>query len=155
MQAQQADGAALRSGLGGVATARRRPPSSWLTVAYLFVGGSIAAAAAGGLLGPLQSVAFLAIAVPTIAVLAISVWRRRPAHIWPWVAITVAFTLFLIGGVARYQLATTGNITASRSLIPDLITLPGYLLLAAGLLGFARSSSLEPQRKWSVVGVRH
>jgi diguanylate cyclase len=120
-------------------------------VAYLFVGGLIAAAAAGGLLGPFQSVAFLAIAVPTIAVLVISVWLRRPAHTWPWIAIAVAFTLFLIGGVARYELATIGNITASRSLIPDLITLPGYLLLAAGLLGFARSSSLEPQRRWSVV----
>jgi diguanylate cyclase len=120
-------------------------------VVYLFVGGSIAAAAAGGLLGPFQSIAFLAIAVPTIAVFVISVWLRRPAHTWPWVAIAIAFTLFLIGGVARYELATTGNITASRSLIPDLITLPGYLLLAAGLLGFARSSSLEPQRRWSVV----
>ncbi len=120
-------------------------------IAYLLIGGAVAVVAASGLLGAWQSVAFLAVTVPAIVVVAVSAWLHRPAIVWPWVAITVAFTLFLTGGVARYALATTGNITASRSLIPDLITLSGYLLLAAGLLRFSRSSSVEPQRKWSVV----
>jgi diguanylate cyclase (GGDEF)-like protein len=145
------DGLLWQGGDTAVDVARPRRLTSWPIVVYLLAGGSIVVAAAGGLLGAWESVAYLTIALATVAAMTVSVWRRRPSHIGHWVAIITAFVLFLVGGVARYQLAVTGNITESRSLIPDLLTLPGYLLLAAGLLGFARSSSVEPQRKWSVV----
>ena len=49
-----------------------------------------------------------------------------------------ALVVFVVGGAARMDLHTLGNTSASRSLIPDAITLPGYLLLAIGLSGLAR-----------------
>jgi len=128
-----------------------RMSRSWPLLAFLAIGLAVATAAAAGLLGAYEPLAFFAIAVAAIAALLGSVWVRRPSHVWPWIAIAVAFVLFLAGGIARVQLGTLGNLTESRSLIPDLIILPGYALLAAGLLGFSRSSSREPHRRWSIV----
>ena len=51
----------------------------------------------------------------------------------------MAFALFIVGGAARSSLGTMGDLTATRSLLPDMIALPGYLLLVVALLGFSRS----------------
>ncbi len=118
--------------------------------AYLLIGGAIAMAAAIGLFGQSEPYALAAIGVATLAALAISVWVRRPLHIWTWVAVAAALTLFLVSGAVRSELQTMGDLTSSRSLIPDLLTLPGYALLAAGLLGFSRRGALESHRQSSV-----
>jgi diguanylate cyclase (GGDEF)-like protein len=55
------------------------------------------------------------------------------------VCICGALILFLVSGAARQQLNSLGNLTASRSLIPDLFALPGYVVLGFALAGFARS----------------
>lgn len=131
--------------------ARVRVRPTGVMVTYLLAGGVLAAAATTGLLGPWEPLAFFAIAIATLVALIVSVWTRRPAHVWPWVAIAVAFALFLVGGVARQELDVMGDLTSGRSLLPDLIVLPGYALLAAGLLGFSRSSSREPHRRRSII----
>ncbi|HET6495218.1 MAG TPA: bifunctional diguanylate cyclase/phosphodiesterase, partial [Thermoleophilia bacterium] len=126
-----------------------RPPLAM--TAYLVVGGAVAVAAAAGLLGRLEPLALGCIGLATLAALAISVRVRRPSSTWPWAAVAIALGLFLIGGAARDQLQTLGNVTASRSLLPDVITLAGYALLAAGLLGFSRWGAPGLQRQSSVV----
>jgi diguanylate cyclase (GGDEF)-like protein len=67
------------------------------------------------------------------------------------VSIIVALALFLAAGFARAELNTLGNLSTSRSLIPDFLALPGYALLAAGLLGFSRSRVRGPHRHSSVI----
>ena len=50
-----------------------------------------------------------------------AVRHHRPALTWPWWAISGSMAFFLVGGALRVDLHTLGNITASRSLVPDLL----------------------------------
>ena len=131
----------------GTTRTRRRLPS--VATAYLLVGGAVAVAAACGLFAP-SEYALSGIGIVTLIALVISVAVRRPSHIWPWAAVALALALFMAGGLARAILPTMGNLTASRPLLPDILALLGYGLLAAGLLGFSRRAARGPLRQWSV-----
>ena len=122
-----------------------------VVIIYLLVGGLAATAAGVGLTGPYEPVVVLVLALAALLTLVLSVWLRRPVRLWPWVAIAGALTLFILAAVARATYNTTGNLTASRSLVPDLIVLPGYLLLAAGLFGFAPPSKHRPLDNSSIL----
>ena len=50
-----------------------------------------------------------------------------------------ALLLFVAGGAARQSLDTLGNLTASRSIVPDALTLPGYVAVGIGIIGFGRA----------------
>ena len=76
---------------------------------------------------------------------------RRPSHLWPWLVIAGALTLFMISSAMRADMQTLGNLSSSRPLLPDLLALPAYALLAAGLLGFSRRSTRTPLRQSSLV----
>ena len=108
------------------------------TNAYLLIGGAIALAAATGALRSAEPAALLVVGIATLLALAVSVRVRRPSRVWPWASIGGSFVLFMAGRRPRARLQTLGDLTSDRSLVPDLLALPGYLLLAAGLLGFAR-----------------
>jgi len=71
--------------------------------------------------------------------------------VWTWWTITAALVVFLIAAFARDSLHTVGNLTTSRSLIPDLISLPGYIVLATGLLGFCFARASKRERPLGVV----
>jgi len=98
-----------------------------------------------------SDIALASIGVATLMALVISVAVRRPSRIWPWAAIALALALFMAAGVERSSLPTMGNLTASRPLLPDLLALLGYALLAAGLLGFSRRQARGGHRQSSVV----
>jgi diguanylate cyclase (GGDEF)-like protein len=103
------------------------------------VAGAIWTALHGfGLLGPLETSTFHVLSVATFLATLLGIYWYRPAARWPWIAIAAALMLFVVGGVARTRLGTFGNLTPTRSLIPDLITIPGYILFAVGLAGLAR-----------------
>lgn len=51
----------------------------------------------------------------------------------PWVVIAVAVMLTLVSAGLRDALNTVGDLTSSRSLLPDAFSAPGYVLLALGL----------------------
>jgi diguanylate cyclase (GGDEF)-like protein len=89
-----------------------------------------------GLIGPLDQVTFFLLGFTTTCATVIGVRHHRPALRWPWVFVACALVIFLVGGMARLALNTTGDLTANRSLIPDLITLPGYLIVGTALGGF-------------------
>ena len=116
---------------------RTRPARDRLTSMYLTVG---ALAIASSVAFPqLETIVFLVLGVATAASVVGSVRVRRPAVVWPWACLVVAFALFIVGGAARSSLGTMGDLTETRSLLPDMIALPGYLLLVVALLGFSRS----------------
>jgi len=118
---------------------RRLAGAAWDrgTACYLFVG--MAAIVLGSLSEQVKPIAFLLVGITTILAVILSVRSRRPSQVWPWVCLVVAFVLFLVDVALRGSLGTLGNLTASRSLAPDILAMPGYTLLAVGLLGFARS----------------
>ncbi|HSH61859.1 MAG TPA: EAL domain-containing protein [Acidimicrobiales bacterium] len=101
------------------------------------LGTALAVVHASGILGPLQGVTFVLLGMAAIVSTIVGVRRHRPALRWPWALICGALTLFVVGGAAREGLQTLGNISSDRSIVPDLITLPGYVLLGVGLTGLA------------------
>ena len=137
----------------GAARRYLRAPS--IAVVYLLIGGSVAIAAATGLIGSWAPTVFFGEGVATLIILVVSVVVWRPSHVWPWAAAACALALFLADGVARTALHTLGNLTASRSILPDLITFPGYALLAVGLLGFSRTGKWGGQASGRHPGRSH
>ncbi len=121
--------------------ASRHPPIGRASALFLVAGVLFAALSAASMLGPVESIAFLLLGLATFTAIVMGLRRYRPDPMWPWLSITGALVLFLIAGAERTRLHTLGNLTATRSLLPDLIAIPGYLLLAAGLTSLARSNN--------------
>ena len=104
-----------------------------------------------GLLPATSSVALPLLSIATIGAIGWSVRHHRPAHAWTWWCVLAALTLFTVGGAARVQLRTLGVLTARRSIVPELITLPGYALLVAGLVGFVLARTRKSPRRLSTI----
>ncbi len=104
-----------------------------------------------GFFGAVGTYALCALAALTVITMVTSVRRYRPSSSWQWYAICAAMMLFFVGSAASGALGTLGNLTAHRSIIPDVITIPGYLVLAAGLLGFTRARTSNDGRSLGVV----
>ncbi len=107
--------------------------------AYAAVGGAWMAAHATGLLGGAAQYTFVLLTISAMVATVIGARTFRPSHRWPFVVIMFGFVLFVAGGAARESLHTLGDLSASRSITPDALTLPGYVLLGLGLLGFAHA----------------
>ena len=85
------------------------------------------------------------------AVLVIGIVIRRPKPVWPWLALVAMTILFAGAVVARSHYQTLGNLTKTRTLIPDLIAIPGYLFLAAGLVGFVIARTRATKHRLGIV----
>ncbi len=91
-----------------------------------------------GLLGSAADPTFVLLGIGAPIAMVVGIRRYHPAGRGPWVAMGGALIIFLVGVGLRVSFKTLGDLSASRSLLPDLVTLPGYLLLGVGLLGIAR-----------------
>ncbi len=76
----------------------------------------------------------------------IGIRRHRPAVQWPWWAMVMSGLLWTIGGVIGDLNHVTGDLTANRSLLPDVFSLPGYVLFGAALHGLLRSRQGNHER---------
>lgn len=103
------------------------------------VGGSAVIADAAGVLGPFEGSLFGALGIVALTATVWGIRVHRPARRRPLVCIAAAQLLFLVGGGLRVSLGTLGDLSADRSLLPDLVSLPGYALLGMGLWGFVRA----------------
>jgi diguanylate cyclase (GGDEF)-like protein len=108
----------------------------WL---YASIGGAWMLAHATGLLGGAAQYTFVLLVLSSIAATVAGARAFHPTHRWPFVVIMFGFVMFVAGGAARESLHTLGDLSASRSITPDILTLPGYVLLGLGLLGFAHA----------------
>src|SRR4051794_8194312 len=119
--------------------ARRQQRTRVYIRIYAVVGGAWMVAHATGLLGSASQYTFVLLTLSAIAATVVGSRAFVPSHRWPFVVIMVGFVLFVAGGAARESLQTLGDLSASRSITPDALTLPGYVLLGLGLLGFAHA----------------
>ena len=113
--------------------------------------GLAAFAVALALFGPTDHIILALMAVLAPVATIIGVVRHRPNPTWPWILVTIGFVLFIADGVARVDYNTVGNLTAHRSIIPDLLALPGYAALAAGLCGIVLCRSRSAMRRLGIV----
>ena len=124
----------------------RRPDSTtqaWLPRSpstVVLTGGIVWVVLLGtGALGSAEASTFAALGAVALITTITGLRWYRPALRWPWWCICAALVLFLVGGAAREQLGTLGDLSTHRSLIPDAITIPGYVLLALALGAFGHA----------------
>jgi diguanylate cyclase (GGDEF)-like protein len=86
------------------------------------------------LLGPQSDMALGFLTLATIAGAVYGTFRNAPPVRGPWFLLAASGVLFAIGAVTREALGITGDLSANRSLVPDMFSFPGYLLLIASLL---------------------
>lgn len=122
-----------------------------ITRRHLVVAAVWAVLIALALVGATNGIAFGLAAAGTISAFLFGIYRYRPARRAPWWMALSAFTLFVVGGVARDDLHTLGNLTVHRSLIPDLIVLPGYALLGAALIIIIRARTGSTRHRLGIV----
>ncbi len=102
------------------------------------LGVSVVALHALGAFGPFSDAALGVLGIFALAIAVIGIRRWRPLPAWPWWLQAVALGLFLLGGLARATLGTLGDLSPDRSLLPDLLTLPGYAFLAVSVVALIR-----------------
>src|SRR5574342_510969 len=76
---------------------------------------------------------YAAISIGASVAILYGVRRHRPIVATPWYLAAAAAVLGCIGMVSRLRLA--GAHVTVTSLVPDLVTIPAYGLLIAGLIG--------------------
>ena len=103
------------------------------------VGSLWLVAHATGLLGPLAELTYPLLSLGSVVAIVIGVRVNRPTVRQPWILLTGGMFLFFVGGVTRTAMGTLGVITAQRSIVPDLITIPGYFLAAAGFFAIVHA----------------
>jgi diguanylate cyclase (GGDEF)-like protein len=70
---------------------------------------------------------------------AVGLMIHRPTVMWPWLAMLGVGVLWTLSGALADHFEVTGDLSAGRSLVPDALALPGYLLFGAALQGWYRS----------------
>jgi diguanylate cyclase len=93
--------------------------------------------AALGLLGPLAEFSFVVLGIVSVASVGYGIHRWHPAPAWPWICIGGALAAWLIGGFLRQYYGTLGDLTDHRSVVPDVFSLFGYVLVLAGVAALA------------------
>ena len=64
--------------------------------------------------------------------------RHHVALRWPWWTLMVTAGLWTIASALRDSTGSTGDLSESRSLLPDLFAVPGYALFGLALTGVLR-----------------
>jgi diguanylate cyclase (GGDEF)-like protein len=102
------------------------------------VGATILVLHAFGVFGRYSDVTLLVLSITAVVAAVWGIRRWRPDPVRPWVLLVVALVLFLAGGGARVLLGTLGNLGPDRSLLPDVLSLAGYGLLAMVIMTVVR-----------------
>ena len=78
--------------------------------------------------------------LPVTAVLgAVGILVNRPAVRWPWVMFVAAAVLWTASNILSTEHETAGDLSYTRSLLPDAVALPGYALYGLGIYGLLRA----------------
>ena len=97
------------------------------------VAGLVAVGASLDAFGEYSSAAFGAVGVTAVITLVRAAFLMPKGARHPWVMLATAVFLVMVAAALRDSYHTVGDLTANRSLVPDLASLPGYVLLAVAL----------------------
>ncbi|MCU1397518.1 MAG: hypothetical protein JWN62_627 [Acidimicrobiales bacterium] len=109
------------------------PRTTWIVLSIFIV---VIAAHGFGVLG---DAAYPAVTIGGVIVAAYGLRAHAPALRWPWWTMMATGILWTAAGVARQATHATGDFTIHRSLLPDLLAVPGYLCFGTALYGLLRS----------------
>jgi len=111
----------------------RTSTSSRVAIVAGVVTATISVAVATGDFGAAGESALNIVWLGAVVSLAVGIRRLPKGARMPWVFVATALGLTLVGAALRDELKTLGDLSSSRSLLPDLASGPGYVLLATGL----------------------
>src|SRR5690348_6064367 len=105
----------------------RRASTRPAIVGVLVVGGLLTLLHGLGVLDPegTFTVPLVALTAAVCTVIALRKWQPTPK--WPWYALGGMLVLFLMANAVRFSLGTLGDLSPSRSLIPDMLAVPAYV----------------------------
>jgi len=92
-----------------------------------------------GLLGSLAGLTFVLLALATVVSSVVGVRRYRPSLRWPWWTMSGAVIVFMIGGGIREAVGSFGDLSSTRSFLPDYVVVPGYVVVAVSIGGFVHA----------------
>jgi diguanylate cyclase (GGDEF)-like protein len=135
------DGRAPTSTTARTSTPARAAPggstaSPRIAWAFAAAYGVVMVAVAAGLAG--TAVAGALIAGSALAI-AIGMRLNRPALSWPFWGFVVAGVFWMFAAAARSATGSTGDLTGGRSILPDVLALPGYGAYGVGLCAMVRA----------------
>ena len=116
-----------------VALPASRTRVTWIVLASFCV--VIAAHASGLLFG----LAYPVITATGVVCATIGLRRHQPQLQWPWWSLVATGALWTISGAVGDLTHSNGDLTSNRSLLPDLFSIPGYVLFGAALIGLTRA----------------
>ncbi len=115
---------------------RRSAGAAWV---FLATGLVVTMCHWAGVLGRFDTSIYSVLVLAGFVATIVGIVRNRPRVRWPFIAFAAAVFLFLIGGATREASHTLGDLSSHRTLLPDVITLPGYVFLALGFFGLGRA----------------
>jgi diguanylate cyclase (GGDEF)-like protein len=101
---------------------------------YLLVGLAWLGLHTAGLLGPIDESTFVVIALMALSGAIFGLRRYQVEAPLPWLMMIGAIIVWIVGGALRVSYETLGDLTADRSLVPDIFSLGGYVLMGSGLM---------------------
>lgn len=119
------------------------------TVAFALFGLVIAIHATGAV----GDLTYPVVILGGIACTVVGLRRHRPAVMFPWLLLVAIAVLWAIAGVVRQATDATGDMSPSRSLLPDLFALPGYLMFGIALYALLRARGATGERGAMLDGV--
>ncbi len=118
---------------------------SWSNATWwvLSVAVAVIAAHAVGLIGPAT---YPIVTLGGVIVGVVGVLHHRPPIVWPWWSMVSAGVLWTVAGIVREATEATGDLTTSRSLLPDVFALPGYAAFGIALHGLLKARGAGRER---------
>jgi diguanylate cyclase (GGDEF)-like protein len=132
--------------------ARPRPPSaraSGVLLGVMFVIAVVHVTAPEGAAAATYALAILL----SIAAGLYGLSRVVVGHAWPWRFLVLAAVLWAIGGLLSDLSETQGDLSAGRSILPDLLMLPAYLCFGLALYGLARQRRTADASETMIDGI--
>ncbi|MFN0028695.1 MAG: putative bifunctional diguanylate cyclase/phosphodiesterase [Acidimicrobiales bacterium] len=122
------------------------PSESRASRLFAVLGCALLIADRARLLGPLAEFTFVIVGAGTMAACVVGVRRHHPRLRWPWAVVMCSIVVFVAGGALRLVEGTFGDLSPTRSLLPDFLTIPGYGLVAACFIGMMRARNANGRR---------
>lgn len=130
--------------------ARSRRESAFDSIALLGISVALVLVHATGRVG---TALYPVIILLGIAGGIIGTLRHQQRMTWPWWCLAASATLWIGSGMIADATASTGDLSASRSLLADVFALPGYVCFGATLHGLARARGVSDDRDTFLDGV--
>ncbi|HSP27985.1 MAG TPA: hypothetical protein VLN74_05500, partial [Ilumatobacteraceae bacterium] len=113
--------------------------TAWIALTVLLVAIAVHVA------GFAPDLTYATVVLGGVAFASLGVRRHRVSLRWPWWLLVTAGLLWTVASVAAEMTESVGDLTSSRSLLPEVFAIPGYVLFGTALYGIVRARLGRPE----------